>query len=230
MTLNQNIPPPLTRESLYNIVWSEPMLKVAARLGISSSYMARICTYLNIPKPERGYWAKLAAGKAKSKPPLPEPPPGVSSEIFVGGHEIKLPKTISQAPLNSKKRKEKIKYIRPTNHVLIKDAIKHFKHGRFKHELGYLKPDKHKLLDLTVTKNTFERALEFAYELFLAFEERGCKVVLSDVGYKAPVEIREEPSKVTPYSFENLWRPNRCTVVYISTTAIGLTILKPQRR
>jgi hypothetical protein len=33
----------LTREALFKLVWSEPMLKVAARFGVSSSYMARVC-------------------------------------------------------------------------------------------------------------------------------------------------------------------------------------------
>jgi hypothetical protein len=46
------------------MVWSEPMLRVAARFGVSSSHMARVCTLLNVPRPERGYWAKLAVGKA----------------------------------------------------------------------------------------------------------------------------------------------------------------------
>ena len=63
---------PVSREALYEMVWSEPMLRVAARLGVSSSYMARVCTLLNVPRPERGYWAKLAVGKAPKQPPLPE--------------------------------------------------------------------------------------------------------------------------------------------------------------
>jgi len=92
MTSDKTIPSPLTRETLYNLVWSEPMLKVAARFGVSSSYMARVCTMLDVPRPERGYWAKLAFDKAKPKPPLPEPPQGVSTEIFVGGYEINLPR------------------------------------------------------------------------------------------------------------------------------------------
>jgi len=32
----------LTREQLYELVWSEPMLKVAARYNVSSIYMARV--------------------------------------------------------------------------------------------------------------------------------------------------------------------------------------------
>lgn len=67
---------PLTRDGLYSLVWSEPMLKVGARFDVSSSYMARVCSLLNVPRPERGYWAKLAVGKASPKPQLPDPLPG----------------------------------------------------------------------------------------------------------------------------------------------------------
>jgi len=194
MTSDQTIPSPLTRETLYNLVWTEPMLKVAARFGVSSSYMARICTLLDVPRPERGYWAKLAVGRAKPKPPLPEPPQGVSTEIFVGGHEIKLPKTLPCAPTKPRKRKKTANYVRPANHALVEDALKHFKPGRFTHELGYIKPDKRKLIDLTVTEKTLNRALEFANELFLEFEERGHHVVLDNMGYsfhREKYELRE---------------------------------------
>lgn len=33
----------ITREDLYELVWREPMLKVAERYGVSSSFMARVC-------------------------------------------------------------------------------------------------------------------------------------------------------------------------------------------
>lgn len=76
----------ITREALYKLVWSEPMLKIAARFGVSSSYLARVCTLLNVPRPERGYWAKLAVGKAPRQPALPDARPG--DELFWsrGGH------------------------------------------------------------------------------------------------------------------------------------------------
>jgi hypothetical protein len=74
--LDPNVDAGLTREALYELVWSEPMLKVAARFGVSSSYMARVCTQLNVPRPERGYWAKLAVCKAPKQPALQEPRTG----------------------------------------------------------------------------------------------------------------------------------------------------------
>jgi hypothetical protein len=66
----------VSRDDLYWLVWSEPMTKIAERFEVSGSYLARICTLLNAPGPERGYWAKLAHGNAPPQPPLQAPDPG----------------------------------------------------------------------------------------------------------------------------------------------------------
>jgi hypothetical protein len=52
------------------------MTKVAEQFQVSSSYMARVCSVLRVPRPERGYWVKLAVGKAPTRRPLPEARPG----------------------------------------------------------------------------------------------------------------------------------------------------------
>jgi hypothetical protein len=66
----------VSRQELYEMVWSTPMIKVAERFKVSGSYMARVCSALRVPRPERGYWAKLAFGKATEKPSLPVSEPG----------------------------------------------------------------------------------------------------------------------------------------------------------
>ena len=60
---SRNINFPLDREKLYELAWSMPMTALAKKCGVSSSYLARVFTQMNVPRPERGYWAKLAAGK-----------------------------------------------------------------------------------------------------------------------------------------------------------------------
>lgn len=52
MELTEESSASLRREELYALVWAEPMLKVAARFGVSSSYMARVCSQLQVPRPE----------------------------------------------------------------------------------------------------------------------------------------------------------------------------------
>jgi hypothetical protein len=60
-----------TRQELYDLVWSEPMTKLAARYGISGNGLAKACHRADIPVPERGYWAKQQAGHKVRKTPLP---------------------------------------------------------------------------------------------------------------------------------------------------------------
>ena len=62
----------LSREQLYELVWREPMLRVGERFGVSSSYLARVCTELRVPRPPRGFWAQLEFGKAPAQEPLPD--------------------------------------------------------------------------------------------------------------------------------------------------------------
>lgn len=60
------------REVLYEQVWAEPVRDVARRYGVSDVALAKACRRLSVPLPGRGYWAKLRAGKAPPRPPLPE--------------------------------------------------------------------------------------------------------------------------------------------------------------
>ena len=69
-------PGQVSREALYDEVWRHPMLRVAERYGVSSSFMARVCTSMNVPRPPRGQWAKLEHGKPSPQAPLPDARPG----------------------------------------------------------------------------------------------------------------------------------------------------------
>ncbi len=62
----------ITREQLYERVWSEPATKVALAFGLSSVAVKKMCRRMNVPTPSRGYWARLAAGQKVSKVLLPE--------------------------------------------------------------------------------------------------------------------------------------------------------------
>ncbi|MCI0147526.1 hypothetical protein KNO81_16690 [Paraburkholderia sediminicola] len=59
------------REKLYEEVWAEPVSKVAKRYQISDVGLRKICISLGVPLPVAGHWAKVTAGKAVKKPPLP---------------------------------------------------------------------------------------------------------------------------------------------------------------
>ena len=48
------------------------MTKVAIKYNLSDRGLAKICAKLNIPRPSRGYWAKIKAGQNIKKPKLPK--------------------------------------------------------------------------------------------------------------------------------------------------------------
>lgn len=60
------------RQKLFEEVWIAPITKLAKTYGVSDVWLRKICVALDVPLPPRGYWAKLAAGKAIPKPALHE--------------------------------------------------------------------------------------------------------------------------------------------------------------
>ncbi len=63
MTVVKRTPKECTRKDLYDLVWSEPMVSLAKRFGLSDVGLAKACRALDVPLPYRGYWAKRAAGR-----------------------------------------------------------------------------------------------------------------------------------------------------------------------
>jgi hypothetical protein len=61
----------LSREELYEKVWSKSGIKLSAEFGISDVAIAKRCRKLNIPRPPRGYWAKIEAGQRPKRASLP---------------------------------------------------------------------------------------------------------------------------------------------------------------
>ena len=73
----------LTRQELYEKMWSRPAIALAEEFGISGRGLGKICNRFAIPVPPRGYWAKLAAGKHVTRIPLPTAKSDVPSEILI---------------------------------------------------------------------------------------------------------------------------------------------------
>lgn len=213
------------RETLYEEVWAEPMTKVAARYDVSSSFLARICERLNVPRPARGYWAQLEVGKAPAKPPLPEARPG-DELAWTRGHEPPrvlraLPKPPGeQSPVVKRRRLP-----RDTRHPLVLEAREHFD-SAIESEGGYLRPSKRRLLDLFVPRGTLDRALDTANALFLALEARGYEVTLPETNRHFRRPALDERSKGGRQLYGYRWGPDRPTVTYVGTVAIGLTFFE----
>jgi hypothetical protein len=60
----------LSRRELYDLVWSVPVPEAAARLGISRTWLTKICNRAKVPYPTRAYWALVASGKRPARAKL----------------------------------------------------------------------------------------------------------------------------------------------------------------
>lgn len=218
----------VSREELYGLVWSEPMTKVATRFDVSSSFLARVCSRLNVPRPPRGYWAKLAVGKTRPKPELPGPLPGDALEWTRGGPAPSRSRALPKPPEGNAPAATAAKIRRsPGGHPLVAGARQFFE-GVKEAESGHLRPTKRRLVDLYVSKTTLERGLAFANRLFLALEKQGYRVTFapSDQRFQRPaVDERISGGSRDEYGYGR-WNPDRPTVVFIGTVAIGLTLFE----
>jgi hypothetical protein len=53
----------LNRQELYNLVWHEPLSRLAKKYKISDNGLRKICKRMNIPLPVLGHWQKVQYGK-----------------------------------------------------------------------------------------------------------------------------------------------------------------------
>ncbi|SEG52410.1 hypothetical protein, partial [Flavobacterium urumqiense] len=62
----------ISRQKLYDLVWSKPMTELAKEYNISDNGLRKICKKLDIPLPQLGHWQKLQYGKKVKTIPLPK--------------------------------------------------------------------------------------------------------------------------------------------------------------
>ena len=53
----------LTRKELYDLVWAEPLSRLAKKYKISDNGLRKICKRMNIPIPAMGHWQKIQYSK-----------------------------------------------------------------------------------------------------------------------------------------------------------------------
>jgi hypothetical protein len=74
----------ISREALYDLVWTEPVRMIAQRMGVSDVWLKKCCSKAGIPVPDRGYWAKLRADKTVVRQKLPPRSPGIEADVTIG--------------------------------------------------------------------------------------------------------------------------------------------------
>ena len=207
------------------------MTVVAARYGVSSNFLARVCQALNVPYPSRGYWAKSKVGKAPAQPALPSATAVHATEWTRGKMPYSRTGALSNGipPLGVKRRR----WSRPNRHPLIEGVAELFQRSRTS-DSGYLRPLKRTLPDIFASTTGLPDALMLASELYLALEDHGYRVALTTDGKlhrRPPVDHRGVETKEDPYGDNReRWAPGRSTVVALGSLAIGLSVYELSER
>lgn len=221
----------ILREELYRLAWAEPMTKIAARFEVSGSYLARVCEMLNVPRPPRGYWAKLAVGKATPASALPKPRAGdplswLRDDTPVPHAKPALPK--AGAPRVATRSSV------PAMHGLVSGAKAVMLHSRSVDDGALLRPFKRKLVDISASQACLDRALLLGNNLFNAFEAAGHPVMLAAASSglrRGMIDEREANGlERTHPPYPPFWAPDRPTIVSIGSVAIGLCVIEMTER
>ena len=208
----------ITRDELYDLVWSTPMRSVARTLGVSDVYLARVCASLDVPHPKRGYWAKRAAGQAPASPPLPPPGPATPQKWSKGSAVVRRPKRRTMLPPPDPRRRKGSR----DEHNLIAEA-KHLLQVAQPDELGYLKPKKKLLADIISSKGCLDKCLAFADDLYNALETAGYPVMVAPA-FLGLARMSDERPQRGNLDSARPWSPMRPTVAYLGGAQIGLTL------
>jgi hypothetical protein len=185
----------LTREELYQKVWSKPATLLAKDLGISDVAIAKICKKLNIPKPYSGYWRQVDVGHGVQSP-LPEIRQGIPKDVVIYPNRVKIALQAQNPELLAKIELEK----RPANHIAIAQNLLNAHHlvSQTKQILEKTRPrlggilEKHphqQCLDVGVSRTALNRALRILDALLKALEERGHSIEISNQGSNPTVFV-----------------------------------------
>lgn len=76
----------LTRQELYDLLWTRPTTDVAKELGVSDVWIGKVCRRAGIPKPPPGYWRQVTSGRVVKRIPLPTALPLATPDMIVLGN------------------------------------------------------------------------------------------------------------------------------------------------
>ena len=176
----------ITREELYKLVWSKPITEVAKEFGMSDVGLAKVCKKLNVPKPYRGYWQLVEAGRPVTIPPLPPAREGDPTRTTLSPEYYRVDFKPQDQTVLDRINAESL----PENRIIVAEALEK-PHALVRNtsvllrkgkpdECGRLRcwsiNDNRPRLNVAVSKNTLPRALLITDPLIKALEARGCKV------------------------------------------------------
>jgi hypothetical protein len=185
----------LTREALFELVWSKPKTAIAEELGISDVAVRKICLKLNVPMPPQGYWLRSRQGK---KPEL-KPSKGPQEYQIWKNHvvteeesELSLDpdiKALLDFEKEEKNRVEVKKRLRSA-HPLVQTTLNQLLKTT-KDDYGRVQSGNDSNLRVNISPQSVKRGMLILDALVKALERRGFPVIASN-GYGQTAILGED--------------------------------------
>ena len=187
----------LTRQELYDLVWENPLSKLAKKYNLSDNGLRKICKKLDIPLPKNGYWQKIQYNKKVSKEKLPVNNAVETSitlkfsdnaETIINGIENELNQLTKEI---KSELKETIifpeKLTRPNQLIIdAKNDLK-IKEPSYYYNIKGLLNTSTGILNITVAPQNVKRALLFMDIFIKAVQKRGHNVITKE-GTKVEID------------------------------------------
>lgn len=194
----------LTREDLYELVWSMPMTKVGEKLGVSDVAVRKVCVKMKIPRPPQGYWLSERLQK-RPRPVLPGFNGG--DQVFISPPAPKVEPEETPPELPEVVLKHVAKGLRASVTAESGETKRLLKSG-FVDRYGFLRSGKPLPVPVVATKATLQRALLLAdwvikmsvLQGFVLAEQRNgygrdFEIKLEKKGIKASIQIKERVTR-----------------------------------
>ena len=169
------------REGLYELVWSEPVSKLAPQFGLSGVGFAKMCKRLGVPLPNRGFWARKQAGQSPRRPPLPKAKSGQDQKVQLRRLNNDAQSAFAEAKQKAAEAKKTMEDIECPSELVDPHPLIRVATNRLKRKTGW---DHHKglrsapdeVLNIEVTEGSLDRALLLMDVLIKAMASRSGEV------------------------------------------------------
>ncbi len=212
----------LTRRQLYDMVWREPMSKLAKKYMISDNGLRKICRKMRVPFPQAGYWQKVKYGKEVGKTKLGDKYEGKAKHTFVLRTEDNLKDTDIISPLktlmleidndDSLPLKVPDRLSSPDKLIIQARSIFEDEKKSYQYRQGKIISSRNNGIDIRVAPKNIGRALRFMDTLIKLIKKRGHDIKINSsttyiqiFGEKIEMSLCEKSKRIRTKRPESLW-------------------------
>ena len=164
----------IDRNTLYEELWSLPTQQVAMKYGISDVGLAKICRKHQIPRPPRGYWARVRSGQSVRRTPLPKVGDDLQ-QVYI--QSATMPGGEQTPPVEQPRERIKVADALAEPHRLVAAAVEQLRTVEPGAD-GLVSTDASSAADICVRKVTVDRAVRVFDTFAKAWESEGGEICI----------------------------------------------------